>query len=46
MVFGARGADEMSHAWVGITYLDQEDYERLREERDARLNPFPFPRVG
>ena len=34
VVFGARGADEMSHAWVGITYLDQEDYERLRAERE------------
>jgi len=34
VVFGARGADEMSHAWVGITYLDQEEYERRRAERD------------
>ena len=34
VVFGARGADEMSHAWLGITYLEQEDYERILAERE------------
>lgn len=36
VVFGRRGVDEMSHAWVGITYLDEEQYERAAAERRAR----------
>ncbi len=31
--FGARGVDEMSHAWIGITYIDQDEYERLMAGR-------------
>ena len=34
VLFGARGVDEMSHAWVGITYLNPEEYERLVAERE------------
>lgn len=34
--FGGRGVDEMSHAWVGITYLDDTQYEKLMAEREAR----------
>jgi hypothetical protein len=30
---GARTADEMSHAWIAVTHLDEEGYERLVEER-------------
>jgi hypothetical protein len=30
---GNRTTDEMSHAWIGITHLDQEGYERLLSER-------------
>ena len=26
VVFGRRGVDEMSHAWLGITYLNEEQY--------------------
>lgn len=26
VVFGRRGVDEMSHAWVGITYINEEQY--------------------
>jgi mono/diheme cytochrome c family protein len=26
-------ADEMSHAWIAVTHLDEEGYERLVEER-------------
>jgi hypothetical protein len=33
VVRGQRGVDEMSHAWVGVTYLDEEEYERLAAER-------------
>ena len=32
---GGRTADEMSHAWIGVTHLDEEGYERLVEERRA-----------
>lgn len=37
VVFGRRGVDEMSHMWVGITELEQEEYDRLVAERTARL---------
>src|SRR5690606_39235167 len=33
---GDRAADEMSHAWLAVTHLDQEGYERLLAERAAR----------
>ncbi len=35
VVFGARGVDEMSHAWIGITYLDDADYEEMAAARAA-----------
>ena len=35
VVFGRRGVDEMSHMWVGITELDQKEFERLVAERRA-----------
>ena len=35
VVFGARGVDEMSHAWIGITYLDDAEYEELSAARAA-----------
>lgn len=37
VVFGRRGVDEMSHMWVGITELDQDDFERLVAERRATV---------
>jgi hypothetical protein len=36
VTFGQRGVDEMSHAWVGITYIDEESYERIQSEREQR----------
>ena len=33
---GQRTADEMSHAWMAVTHLDEEGYERLVAEREAR----------
>jgi hypothetical protein len=27
---------QMAHAWVGVTNLEQEDFERLAAERQAR----------
>ena len=35
VLFGARGVDEMSHAWVGMTYLEEEDFAHLAAEREA-----------
>ena len=32
---GARTADEMSHAWIALTHLDEEGYEKLVAEREA-----------
>lgn len=32
---GSRTGDEMSHAWIAITHLDDEGYERLLAEREA-----------
>jgi hypothetical protein len=36
---GDRTADEMSHAWLAVTHLDQEGYEKLLAERQARTTP-------
>jgi cytochrome c553 len=33
---GSRTADEMSHAWIAVTHLDDEAYARLKAEREAR----------
>ena len=41
VLFGARGVDEMSHAWVGITYLSEEDYQRLLRERTRLASDEP-----
>lgn len=35
MGWGDRTVDEMAHAWVDVTYLEQEEYERLVAERKA-----------
>lgn len=34
VVFGRRGPDEMGHLWTGLTYLTDEEYHRLKEERN------------
>ncbi|MBF8301078.1 MAG: hypothetical protein HW394_1448 [Acidobacteria bacterium] len=34
---GSRTADEMSHAWITVTHLDDEGYKRLVAERESRL---------
>lgn len=33
---GDRTTDEMSHAWIAITHLDEEGYEQMLEERRGR----------
>jgi hypothetical protein len=32
---GSRTADEMSHAWIAVTHLDEEGYEELLEARET-----------
>jgi hypothetical protein len=34
VIFGRRGPDEMSHLWIGITYVPDEELERLVSERE------------
>jgi hypothetical protein len=45
ITWGDRTVDEMAHAWVGVTYLEQEDYDRMVAERAektrARANEIP-----
>lgn len=36
ITWGDRTVDEMSHAWVGVTYLEQDDFERMVAQREAR----------
>ncbi len=38
VVFGRRGVDEMSHMWVGLTDLEQEEFDRLVAERESGLS--------
>lgn len=33
---GARTTDEMSHAWLAVTHLDEAGYEELAAERQAK----------
>ncbi len=35
VVFGRRGPDEMSHMWVNITYLSDEQYEAIKKQRES-----------
>ena len=35
VVGGSRTGDEMSHAWIAVTHLDDEGYEKLVAERQA-----------
>jgi hypothetical protein len=35
VVFGRRGVDEMSHAWVGMTYMNEEQFAQAVSERQA-----------
>jgi len=34
---GRRSADEMSHMWIGATYLSDEDFEFLKQQRELRI---------
>ena len=34
---GSRTTDEMSHAWIAVTHLTEDGYQRLVKEREERL---------
>jgi hypothetical protein len=34
--YGSRTSDEMSHAWITVTHLDDEGYKRILADREAR----------
>lgn len=36
VTWGDRTVDEMGHAWVGVTYLEDDDFERLVAERQEK----------
>jgi mono/diheme cytochrome c family protein len=36
VAMGQRTTDEMSHAWIAVTHLDEEGYQRLVAERQAK----------
>jgi hypothetical protein len=35
--WGDRTVDEMAHAWVNVTYMDDEDFEAAQAEREEVL---------
>jgi mono/diheme cytochrome c family protein len=35
---GDRTADEMSHAWIAVTHLDEEGFEQLKAERERLVS--------
>ena len=37
VVGGSRTADEMTHAWLAITHLDEEGYKKLKDERNGTV---------
>ena len=37
VIFGRRSADEMSHMWIGTSYLSDEDFEYLKAQREQRI---------
>ena len=41
--WGDRTVDEMAHAWVDVTYLEQTDFDRLVAERKAKQKPATDP---
>jgi glutamate/tyrosine decarboxylase-like PLP-dependent enzyme len=35
VISGQRTGDEMSHAWIAVTHLDEEGYQKILAERQA-----------
>jgi len=38
---GDRTADEMSHAWIAVTHLDEEGFEKIKSERSRPVSEQP-----
>jgi glutamate/tyrosine decarboxylase-like PLP-dependent enzyme len=36
VVGGSRTGDEMTHAWIAVTHLDDEKYQELQDERSSK----------
>ena len=36
-----RTADEMSHAWIAVTHLDEEGFEQIKAERSRPVSEQP-----
>lgn len=37
VVYGRRSADEMSHMWIGVTYLNDDDFQFLESQRGLKV---------
>jgi hypothetical protein len=37
VIYGRRSVDDMSHMWIGATYLSDEDFEYLKAQRPEVL---------
>jgi hypothetical protein len=37
VVGGSRTGDEMSHAWIAVTHLDEEGFIALKEKREDKI---------
>ena len=46
VVYGRRTGDEMSHMWIGITYLSEEEYGYLSVEREQILKEMEEQQEG
>jgi hypothetical protein len=44
--WGDRTVDEMAHAWVDVTYLEQDDFDRLTAQRKAKQTTNDEPRLS
>jgi hypothetical protein len=44
--WGDRTIDEMAHAWVDVTYLEQDDFDKLIAERKAKTRVTSPPSPG
>ena len=41
--WGDRTVDEMAHNWVDVTYLEQDEFDKLVAQRKAKRAPKPVP---
>lgn len=46
VLYGQRSVDDMAHMWVGMTYIDEEDFERMVEEREQRKSQAQAPQIA